>query len=141
AGQRRIVQPIAARKRDRQLHQDRPAHSRTHPRRGRARPDRSAAGRHVGRRDSGRARRAEEGTVASGDEVSGAPQAAVGSAAMPPLTARSLIGFFAMASGMFMAILDIQIVSASLSQIQAGLSASAEEISWVQTSYLIAEVV
>mgnify|MGYP002382252833 CR=1 FL=1 len=46
-----------------------------------------------------------------------------------------------MAFGMFMAILDIQIVSASLAQIQAGLSASAEEISWVQTSYLIAEVV
>ena len=40
-----------------------------------------------------------------------------------------------------MAILDIQIVSASLSEIQAGLSASADEISWVQTSYLIAEVI
>ena len=40
-----------------------------------------------------------------------------------------------------MAILDIQIVSASLSQIQAGLSASSDEITWVQTSYLIAEVI
>lgn len=40
-----------------------------------------------------------------------------------------------------MAILDIQIVSASLTEIQAGLSASADEISWVQTSYLIAEVI
>ena len=40
-----------------------------------------------------------------------------------------------------MAILDIQIVSASLAEIQAGLSASADEISWVQTSYLIAEVI
>ena len=40
-----------------------------------------------------------------------------------------------------MAILDIQIVSASLAEIQAGLSASADEIPWVQTSYLIAEVV
>ncbi len=60
---------------------------------------------------------------------------------MPPITAKALIGFIAMAFGMFMAILDIQIVSASLTQIQAGLSASAEEISWVQTSYLIAEVV
>ena len=40
-----------------------------------------------------------------------------------------------------MAILDIQIVSSSLSEIQAGISASADEISWVQTSYLIAEVV
>jgi DHA2 family multidrug resistance protein len=62
-------------------------------------------------------------------------------ASAPPLTARTLIGFFAMAFGMFMAILDIQIVSASLAEIQAGLSASADEISWVQTSYLIAEVV
>ncbi len=52
-----------------------------------------------------------------------------------------LFGFFAMVVGMFMAVLDIQIVSSSLSQIQAGLSASASEVSWVQTSYLIAEVV
>jgi DHA2 family multidrug resistance protein len=53
----------------------------------------------------------------------------------------SLIAFFLMALGMFMAILDIQIVASSLAQIQAGLSASADEIAWVQTSYLIAEVV
>jgi len=46
-----------------------------------------------------------------------------------------------MCVGMFMAILDIQIVAASLSQVQAGLAASADEISWVQTSYLVAEVV
>ena len=46
-----------------------------------------------------------------------------------------------MVFGMFMAILDIQVVSASLSQIQAGLSASSDEVTWVQTSYLIAEVV
>lgn len=51
------------------------------------------------------------------------------------------IAFLAMVFGMFMAILDIQIVSASLAEIQAGLSASADEISWVQTSYLIAEVI
>jgi MFS transporter, DHA2 family, multidrug resistance protein len=57
------------------------------------------------------------------------------------LTPRRLIAFVAMCFGMFMAILDIQIVSASLSEIQAGLSASADEIPWVQTSYLIAEVI
>ncbi|MGE0768998.1 MAG: DHA2 family efflux MFS transporter permease subunit [Hyphomicrobiaceae bacterium] len=55
--------------------------------------------------------------------------------------ASQLFAFLAMVLGMFMAILDIQIVSASLSEIQAGLSASADEISWVQTAYLIAEVV
>ncbi len=46
-----------------------------------------------------------------------------------------------MVVGQFMAILDIQIVASSLSQIQAGVGASADEISWVQTIYLLAEVV
>ena len=49
-------------------------------------------------------------------------------AAAPPAAERfdkrKLIAFIFMVFGMFMAILDIQIVSASLSQIQAGLSAS-----------------
>jgi MFS transporter, DHA2 family, multidrug resistance protein len=54
---------------------------------------------------------------------------------------RRLVAFIAMVFGMFMAILDVQIVSASLTEIQAGLSASSNEISWVQTAYLIAEVV
>src|ERR1700685_3988594 len=57
------------------------------------------------------------------------------------LSPRRLFAFLAMCFGMFMAFLDIQIVSASLSDIQAGLSASADEIPWVQTAYLIAEVV
>jgi MFS transporter, DHA2 family, multidrug resistance protein len=51
------------------------------------------------------------------------------------------IGFFAMVIGMFMAILDIQIVASSIQKIQAGVSASADEIAWIQTSYLIAEVI
>jgi DHA2 family multidrug resistance protein len=46
-----------------------------------------------------------------------------------------------MVVGMFMAILDIQIVSASIAEIQAGLSASPDEVAWVQTSYLVAEIV
>jgi MFS transporter, DHA2 family, multidrug resistance protein len=54
---------------------------------------------------------------------------------------RRLMAFMAMVFGMFMAILDIQIVSASLTEIQGGLAASADEIPWVQTAYLIAEVV
>ncbi len=61
--------------------------------------------------------------------------------AEPQVTLRRLVAFFALVFGMFMAILDIQIVSSSLSEIQAGLSAAPEEISWVQTSYLIAEVI
>lgn len=72
------------------------------------------------------------------------PASAPATGALPPepkVTARRLIAFFALVFGMFMAILDIQIVSSSLSEIQAGLSAAPDEISWVQSSYLIAEVI
>lgn len=61
--------------------------------------------------------------------------------AAEPIPIRRIIGFTAMVFGMFMAILDIQIVSASIAEIRAGLSASASEVAWVQTAYLIAEVV
>ncbi len=54
---------------------------------------------------------------------------------------RDWAGVLAMVFGMFLAIMDIQIVTSSLAQIQGGLSATADEIGWVQTSYLIAEVV
>jgi DHA2 family multidrug resistance protein len=64
--------------------------------------------------------------------------AAASAERIPP---RRLIAFLIMVFGMFMSILDIQIVSASLNEIQAGLSASSSEVSWVQTAYLIAEVI
>jgi DHA2 family multidrug resistance protein len=54
---------------------------------------------------------------------------------------RDWVGVLAMVVGQFMAIMDVQIVTSSLTQIQGGLSASADEIGWVQTSYLIADVV
>src|SRR6201996_3180253 len=46
-----------------------------------------------------------------------------------------------LAFGQFMALLDIQIVAASLNDVQAGLSAGPDEVSWVQTAYLMAELV
>ncbi|MHB8530786.1 MAG: DHA2 family efflux MFS transporter permease subunit [Caulobacteraceae bacterium] len=54
---------------------------------------------------------------------------------------RKLAIFLAMSVGMFMALLDIQIVAASVSAIQAGLSAGPGEIDWLQTAYLMAEIV
>jgi DHA2 family multidrug resistance protein len=54
---------------------------------------------------------------------------------------RKLLIFGIMAFGQFMALLDIQIVAASLNSIQAGLSAGPDEIAWVQTAYLMAEIV
>ncbi|MBU6371739.1 MAG: DHA2 family efflux MFS transporter permease subunit [Alphaproteobacteria bacterium] len=59
----------------------------------------------------------------------------------PEPTLGQWIAFTAMIFGNFMAILDIQIVASSITQIQAGVSASRDEITWVQTSYLIAEVI
>ncbi len=78
--------------------------------------------------------------MSTGALAGGAPVARV-PAAPAAIPKRRIFAFLAMIFGMFMAILDIQIVSASLAEIQAGLGASADEISWVQTSYLIAEVV
>jgi DHA2 family multidrug resistance protein len=66
-------------------------------------------------------------------------RAAGASASLPTL--RDWIGILAMVVGLFMAIMDVQIVTSSLTQIQGGLSASPDEIAWVQTSYLIADVV
>jgi MFS transporter, DHA2 family, multidrug resistance protein len=66
-------------------------------------------------------------------------QASTQQVAAPRL--RDWIGVLAMGTGLFMAIMDVQIVTSSLTQIQGGLSASADEIAWVQTSYLIADVV
>src|ERR1700738_4164858 len=54
---------------------------------------------------------------------------------------RRLIAFLAMVVCMFLALRDIQIGSAALTEIQAGRAASADEIPWVQTAYLIAEVI
>ena len=67
------------------------------------------------------------------------PRPAAASEATPRL--RDWIGIFAMGTGQFMAIMDVQIVTSSLTQIQGGLSASTDEIAWVQTAYLIADVV
>src|SRR6478752_2891106 len=50
-------------------------------------------------------------------------------------------GFLLMCLGMFMAILDIQVVATSLPAIQDALGISREAMSWVQTAYLIAEVI
>src|SRR4051812_31998533 len=50
-------------------------------------------------------------------------------------------GFVLMCLGMFMAILDIQVVATSLPTIQHALAISPDAMSWIQTAYLIAEVI
>src|SRR3954447_17847352 len=51
------------------------------------------------------------------------------------------LGFVLMCVGMFMAILDIQVVATSLPTIQEALGISPEAMSWIQTAYLIAEII
>lgn len=50
-------------------------------------------------------------------------------------------GFLAMCVGMFMAILDIQVVASSLPAIRDALAVPTDKLSWIQTAYLAAEVV
>jgi MFS transporter, DHA2 family, multidrug resistance protein len=82
---------------------------------------------------------ARRSVAAAPKPVTAAPSPA-GTPAPAP-TVRDWVGILAMVFGLFMAIMDVQIVTSSLTQIQGGLSASPDEISWVQTAYLIADVV
>ena len=54
---------------------------------------------------------------------------------------RLWLGFGAMCVGMFMAILDIQVVASSLTAIADALALSDSQLGWIQTSYLMAEVI
>jgi MFS transporter, DHA2 family, multidrug resistance protein len=54
---------------------------------------------------------------------------------------RNWIGYIAMCLGMFMAILDIQVVVTSLPTIEQALSIGVERMSWIQTAYIVAEVI
>jgi MFS transporter, DHA2 family, multidrug resistance protein len=65
--------------------------------------------------------------------------AAPSPAALPMSLKITALGI--MCVGFFIAYLDIQIVAASIQEIGGGLSASQSELSWVQTSYLIAEII
>ncbi len=57
------------------------------------------------------------------------------------VTVRTWFGFTMMCLGMFMAILDIQIVATALPTIQSALKLRPDQMSWIQTAYLTAEVV
>jgi DHA2 family multidrug resistance protein len=54
---------------------------------------------------------------------------------------RDVLAFALMCVGFFMALLDVQIVASSLADIGGGLSTGKDDIGWVQTAYLIAEIV
>jgi DHA2 family multidrug resistance protein len=51
------------------------------------------------------------------------------------------LGFLAMCGGLFMAILDIQVVASALTTIGAALHIAPARLGWIQTGYLMAEVI
>ena len=128
-------QRAARGKRHRQLHEDRAAR----------------AGARAPRRTEGHARRAAAGPLRNRESAC-RPATTRRSADEPIMsqildnpadqpTRTKVFAFALMCVGFFMATLDIQIVASSLRDIGGGLSASQDELSWVQTSYLIAEII
>jgi DHA2 family multidrug resistance protein len=57
------------------------------------------------------------------------------------VSAATWAGFAVMGFAMFIAVLDVQIVATSLTTIQEALDLFPDQISWIQTAYLIAEVI
>ncbi|MDN4999282.1 MDR family MFS transporter [Bradyrhizobium sp. GCM10027634] len=66
---------------------------------------------------------------------------ALSSAADPRISAKTWLAVVGATLGAFMAVLNIQIVNASLANIQGGIGAGIDDGGWISTSYLIAEIV
>jgi len=72
----------------------------------------------------------------------GAPKAAATpDKATPAVSAKTWIAVIGATLGAFMAVLNIQIVNASLADIQGAIGAGIDDGGWISTSYLIAEIV
>jgi DHA2 family multidrug resistance protein len=69
----------------------------------------------------------------------GRPTAAAPAA--PAVSAKTWLAVIGATLGAFMAVLNIQIINASLADIQGGIGAGIDDGGWISTSYLIAEIV
>ncbi|MCS4250005.1 MDR family MFS transporter [Pseudomonas sp. BIGb0164] len=58
-----------------------------------------------------------------------------------PVSLRTWVAVVGAALGAFLAILNIQIVSSSLSDIQGAIGAGSDEGGWITTAYLVAEII
>src|SRR6201995_5910039 len=61
--------------------------------------------------------------------------------APPSVSAKTWLAVIGATLGAFMAVLNIQIVNASLADIQGAIGAGIDDCGWISTSYLIAEIV
>lgn len=57
------------------------------------------------------------------------------------LTAKQVLAFASIVLGVFLAMLDVQIVASSIGPLSVALGATIEEVAWIQSAYLIAEVI
>jgi MFS transporter, DHA2 family, multidrug resistance protein len=74
--------------------------------------------------------------VPTGESRSVAPAPAAST-----VSAKTWVAMIGATLGAFMAVLNIQIVNASLADIQGGIGAGIDDGGWISTSYLIAEIV
>ncbi len=73
------------------------------------------------------------------DTIPASPPAS--SPAAPAVSAKAWLAVAGATLGAFMAVLNIQIVNASLADIQGAIGAGIDDGGWISTSYLIAEIV
>jgi MFS transporter, DHA2 family, multidrug resistance protein len=71
----------------------------------------------------------------------GAAASAIPAAAPQSVSAKTWLAVFGATLGAFMAVLNIQIVNASLTNIQGAIGAGIDDGGWISTSYLIAEII
>ena len=79
-------------------------------------------------------------TIASAD-IGDRPQATSAPSPAAAVSAKTWLAVFGATLGAFMAVLNIQIVNASLADIQGAIGAGIDDGGWISTSYLIAEIV
>ena len=77
-------------------------------------------------------------TVDTSPASEGRPAAAAPVA--PAVSTKTWLAVIGATLGAFMAVLNIQIVNASLADIQGGIGAGIDDGGWISTSYLIAEI-
>jgi MFS transporter, DHA2 family, multidrug resistance protein len=70
-----------------------------------------------------------------------APAVSAKTVSAKTVSAKTWIAVFGATLGAFMAVLNIQIVNASLADIQGAIGAGIDDGGWISTSYLIAEIV
>jgi DHA2 family multidrug resistance protein len=80
-------------------------------------------------------------TAAAPSSIATAASQVSASPASPVVSAKTWLAVAGATLGAFMAVLNIQIVNASLADIQGAIGAGIDDGGWISTSYLIAEIV